>query len=72
GERIATRHTHGTGCTFSAAIAAELAKGNPVREAVRTAKAFIQAAIAHSLDLGGGNGPTNHWAYRQERGAVLE
>ena len=73
GPRIETRHTHGTGCTFSAAIAAELAKGKPIREAVRTAKAYIQAAIAHSLNIGGGSGPTNHWAYRlEERRAVHE
>ncbi|MGN7166691.1 bifunctional hydroxymethylpyrimidine kinase/phosphomethylpyrimidine kinase [Paenibacillus cellulositrophicus] len=71
GSRIDTRHTHGTGCTFSAAIAAELAKGNPVNEAVRTAREFIQAAIENSLGIGGGSGPTNHWAYRsQKEGAV--
>lgn len=65
GARIATRHTHGTGCTFSAAIAAQLAKGEDVREAVRTARDFIQAAIegAPALNLGGGHGPTDHWAY---------
>lgn len=63
-ERIETTNTHGAGCTYSAAITAELAKGKPVEEAVRTAKAFITAAIRHSFALGTGFGPTNHAAYR--------
>jgi hydroxymethylpyrimidine/phosphomethylpyrimidine kinase len=62
--RIETRHTHGTGCTFSAAITAELAKGKSITEAVQVAKAYIQAAIAQPLGIGNGHGPTNHWAYR--------
>ncbi|WP_138753220.1 bifunctional hydroxymethylpyrimidine kinase/phosphomethylpyrimidine kinase [Paenibacillus sinopodophylli] len=62
--RIDTRHTHGTGCTFSAAITAELAQGKAVSEAIRTAKAFIQAAIENQLGIGSGHGPTNHFAYR--------
>lgn len=66
-KRIATRHTHGTGCTFSAAIAAELAKGRTVEQAVKSAKRFIQAAIEDSLEIGGGHGPVNHWAFRQRR-----
>lgn len=65
--RIETRHTHGTGCTFSAALAAELAKGKSVTEAVAVAKEFITCAIADSLELGGGHGPTNHWAYGKKR-----
>lgn len=65
GRRIDTKNTHGTGCTFSAAIAAGLAKGESMEEAVRTAKAFIQAAIEHSIDVGHGHGPTNHWAYNK-------
>jgi hydroxymethylpyrimidine/phosphomethylpyrimidine kinase len=64
--RIKTRHTHGTGCTFSAALTAELAKGRPLPEAVRTAKEYITAAIRHPLELGGGHGPVNHWAHRRE------
>lgn len=63
GERFATRHTHGTGCTFSAAITALLARGEALEVAVRTAKAYISAAIREELGLGGGHGPTNHWAY---------
>ncbi|GAB7386733.1 bifunctional hydroxymethylpyrimidine kinase/phosphomethylpyrimidine kinase [Bacillaceae bacterium] len=64
-KRIATKHTHGTGCTFAAAITAELAKGKSVREAVDVAKAFIQSAIEDQLGIGQGHGPTNHWAYRK-------
>ncbi|MGX7264008.1 bifunctional hydroxymethylpyrimidine kinase/phosphomethylpyrimidine kinase [Enterococcus crotali] len=63
--RINTKNTHGTGCTFSACITAELAKGSSVRSAVHIAKAFIQAAIADGIQVGLGNGPTNHWAYRK-------
>jgi len=66
-ERFETTHTHGTGCTFSAAITAELAKGRSVREAVATAKEFITCAIQDTLGLGGGHGPTNHWAYGNRR-----
>lgn len=69
--RIDTRHTHGTGCTYSAAIAAGLAKGNSMTEAIQTAKSFIQAAIEDSLGIGGGHGPTNHFAYgKRMRGAL--
>ncbi|MCA1030838.1 bifunctional hydroxymethylpyrimidine kinase/phosphomethylpyrimidine kinase [Bacillus timonensis] len=60
-----TKHTHGTGCTFAAAITAEIAKGKSVLEAVKTAKAFIQAAIEDELAIGSGHGPTNHSAYRK-------
>jgi hydroxymethylpyrimidine/phosphomethylpyrimidine kinase len=63
--RIETSHTHGTGCTFSAAITAQLAKGMDIREAVKTAKAFIRAAIENPLGIGNGHGPTNHWAYNK-------
>ncbi|MBU5594721.1 bifunctional hydroxymethylpyrimidine kinase/phosphomethylpyrimidine kinase [Amphibacillus sp. MSJ-3] len=63
-QRYDTKHTHGTGCTFSAVITAELAKGKSTLEAVKIGKAFISAAIRHSLELGKGNGPTNHWGYR--------
>ena len=62
GERIATPHTHGTGCTFASAIAAGLAKGLTVEQAVREAKAYITEAIRHALPLGHGHGPTNHFA----------
>ena len=59
GRRIDTKNTHGSGCSFSAAIAAGLAKGQSPLEAVRAAKAFITGAIEHSLDIGKGHGPVN-------------
>lgn len=59
--RIATRHTHGTGCTFSAAITAGLAKGLKLTEAIRIAKAFVTAAIRANPGLGAGSGPLNHF-----------
>ncbi|MEW9677315.1 bifunctional hydroxymethylpyrimidine kinase/phosphomethylpyrimidine kinase [Lentibacillus sp. L22] len=65
-ERIETKDTHGTGCTYSAAITALLAKGNPLLEAVNAAKQYITAAIGHSFAIGHGSGPTNHWAPRIE------
>ena len=65
GKRIHTVRTHGTGCTFSAALTAELAKGYSVYEAAATAKQFIQAAVEEELWIGAGHGPTNHWAYQQ-------
>lgn len=67
-KRIPTKNTHGTGCTFSAALTAELAKGASVQDAVTTAKAFIQAAIEDDLGIGAGHGPTNHWAFNRKRG----
>ncbi|GGK20301.1 hydroxymethylpyrimidine/phosphomethylpyrimidine kinase [Caldalkalibacillus thermarum] len=66
--RVKTKHTHGTGCTFAAAIAAGLAKGQPVLEAARVAKDFVTCAIEHALEIGQGIGPTHHGAYRQVHG----
>jgi hydroxymethylpyrimidine/phosphomethylpyrimidine kinase len=60
GERIATKSLHGTGCTFASAIAAELAKGAAVIDAVRSAKAFITQAIRLAEPIGHGFGPTHH------------
>jgi len=60
--RIATRDTHGTGCTYSAAITAELAKGARLRDAIGKAKEFITAAIRTAPGLGSGTGPLNHHA----------
>jgi hydroxymethylpyrimidine/phosphomethylpyrimidine kinase len=57
--RVATSNTHGSGCVFSAAIAAGLARGLEPLAAVREAKEFITAAIEHSLELGHGHGPVN-------------
>ena len=62
-QRIATRNTHGTGCTLSSAIAAGLAKGEPLPEAVRNAKTFVTAAIAAAdrVPVGSGHGPLHHF-----------
>jgi len=57
---IETPNTHGTGCTFSSAIAAELAGGQDPLKAIRSAKQFITLAIRNALSLGEGHGPTNH------------
>jgi hydroxymethylpyrimidine/phosphomethylpyrimidine kinase len=68
--RVETKNTHGTGCTFSAAITAELARGASIQAAVSTAKKFIQAAIEAELNIGSGHGPTNHWAYKKSLAAT--
>lgn len=60
GRRFDTKNTHGTGCTFSAAIAAGLASGLPLIEAIKRAKEFISLAIENGLELGHGYGPTGH------------
>jgi hydroxymethylpyrimidine/phosphomethylpyrimidine kinase len=63
GRRIVGPHTHGTGCTFSAAIAAFLARGHSAREALDKARAYLEGAIAHAPGLGHGHGPLGHfWA----------
>ncbi len=59
--RIKTTHTHGTGCTYSAAVTAELAKGTPLPDAVARAKTFITRAIQWAPGLGSGTGPLNHF-----------
>lgn len=72
--RIATKDTHGTGCTYSAAIAAELAFGRDVAYAVTEAKRFITVAVRHAWRVGGGHGPTNHLAplfASEEGGAAI-
>ena len=60
GKRIDNPNTHGTGCTLSSAIAANLAKGNDLETAVERAKEYISGALAAMLDLGAGSGPMNH------------
>ena len=58
--RIATRHTHGTGCTLASALAAGLAQGMPLLDAVSRARAYVQAALFSAPGFGGGHGPLNH------------
>ncbi len=62
-ERIETKNTHGTGCTYSAAIATHLGLGKDLKTAVQSAKDYITNAIRYSLDIGGGHGPTNHFYF---------
>ena len=67
GARIETKNTHGTGCTYSAAIATHLGRGKDLITAIQTAKDYITHAIRYSLDIGHGHGPTNHFYFlRQE------
>jgi hydroxymethylpyrimidine/phosphomethylpyrimidine kinase len=68
--RMASRHTHGTGCTFASAIAAELAKGATVVQAVGRAKEYVTAAIRAGADLGigTGHGPVNHFWQQRSAG----
>jgi len=63
GEFIDTPHTHGTGCTFASAIAAHLARGKSVNDAVQAGKTYLTEAIRHSLAIGHGTGPTNHFYF---------
>jgi hydroxymethylpyrimidine/phosphomethylpyrimidine kinase len=59
--RIRTKNTHGTGCTFSAAVAAYLAQGADLQEAARAAKKYITAAIGRGFSVGGGHSPVHHF-----------
>ncbi len=61
--RTQTKNTHGTGCTFSACITAELAKGVGVADAIKTAKHLISQAISTAPTIGQGHGAVNHWAF---------
>jgi hydroxymethylpyrimidine kinase/phosphomethylpyrimidine kinase/thiamine-phosphate diphosphorylase len=69
-ERFDTPNTHGTGCAYSAAIAAFLAQGLPLVEAVGKAKSFISEAIRTAISMGSGHGPVNHWQAAQALKAV--
>ncbi|NVY97006.1 bifunctional hydroxymethylpyrimidine kinase/phosphomethylpyrimidine kinase [Lactobacillus sp. DCY120] len=71
-DRIPTTNTHGTGCTFSSAIAAELAKGQSLNQAIQQAKSYITTAIRHSLDIGQGHGPTHHFYELYQAAATVK
>ena len=58
---VETKNTHGTGCTYSAAIATHLGQGKCLIEAIQNAKTYITGAIQNALDIGNGHGPTNHF-----------
>ena len=70
--RVATRHTHGTGCTLSAAIAARRAKGLPLVQAVRSARRFLGEAIAQAVPTGAGVGSLWHAAHRMKPPVAVE
>src|SRR5262249_20207916 len=61
GPRIDTPHTHGTGCTFAAAIAARLARGEALEQAIRGARGYLEGAMRHAPGLGSGHGPLGHF-----------
>jgi hydroxymethylpyrimidine/phosphomethylpyrimidine kinase len=63
GEFINTPHTHGTGCTFASAIAAHLALGKPLSQAIKSAKDYLTEAIRHALAIGHGKGPVSHFYF---------
>lgn len=69
-ERIHTKNTHGTGCTLSSAIAANLALGFSMKDAIKNSKKYITTAIKHSLDIGHGVGPTNHFYELYKKGGI--
>lgn len=68
--RIHTKHTHGTGCTLSSAIAANLAKNMSIEEAVKKGKRYVTVAIEHGFELGKGVGPTNHFYELYEKAGI--
>lgn len=67
--RIATKNTHGTGCTFASAVAAYLALGHGLPEATGRAQAYVAGAIQHGLSVGHGHGPLDH--FWSTRGSIL-
>ena len=70
GEKIETRHTHGTGCTLSAAIAALMARGASPAEAVAEAKAYVTTCIRHAPAIGNGAGPLHHFFPLYEKAKI--
>ncbi len=69
-ERIHTKNTHGTGCTLSSSIAANMARGHSLQEAVADSKIYITEAIRHSLALGNGHGPTHHFYHLYQKANI--
>ncbi|NKE71198.1 bifunctional hydroxymethylpyrimidine kinase/phosphomethylpyrimidine kinase [Candidatus Manganitrophus noduliformans] len=64
---IESQNTHGTGCTYSAAIAAQIASGKTLKQAVQEAKTYVTEAIRHGLSIGHGHGPTDHFYFLPSR-----
>ena len=61
--RVVGRHTHGTGCTFAAAVTARLALGDGLQDAVKNAKDYVTGSMQHGIDVGGGHRPLGHFWY---------
>nr|WP_307761517.1 bifunctional hydroxymethylpyrimidine kinase/phosphomethylpyrimidine kinase [uncultured Phascolarctobacterium sp.] len=72
GQRISTKNTHGTGCTLSSSLAANLAKGMSLEAAVQASKEYVTQAIAHGIALGSGCGPTHHFVDLYRKAGILE
>ena len=72
GARIQTEHTHGTGCTLSSALAANLAKDLSLEEAVRAAKQYVTTGIEYGVALGKGHGPTHHFVDLYKKAGIFE
>ena len=72
GERIATKNTHGTGCTLSSSLAADLARGLSLPDAVKESKEYVTLAIRYGLDIGAGCGPTHHFVNFFRKAGLLE
>ena len=72
GERIATEHTHGTGCTLSSALASNLARGLSLEEAVQAGKRYVTTGIQFGLALGKGHGPTHHFVDLYKKAGIFE
>lgn len=70
GERINTPNTHGTGCSLSSSLAALLAKGTPITEAVARAKAYVALGIKNALAIGHGHGPIHHFVELYEKAGM--
>ncbi|HPF06923.1 MAG TPA: bifunctional hydroxymethylpyrimidine kinase/phosphomethylpyrimidine kinase [Spirochaetota bacterium] len=70
-KRIDTKNTHGTGCTFSSAITANLANGMDIQSSVKASKDYVTTAIKHALPIGKGHGPTNHFYKLYKESGIL-
>lgn len=72
GSRVKTNNTHGTGCTLSSSLAANLAKGMPMNDAIRSAKSYVTKAIKYGFALGSGCGPTHHFVDLYKKAGFLD
>lgn len=72
GKRIDTKNTHGTGCTLSSSLAANLAKGLTLKDAVRASKDYVTLAIEYGIALGSGCGPTHHFVDLYRKAGMLD